>query len=704
MQSNMPTARKKADNLLIEVGTEELPPKALRSLGISFADSIVKGLRDADLATPDCDYRWFATPRRLAVWVSKVRVRQSQQTVERRGPALQAAFDNESEPTLAALGFARSCGVTVEELGQIEDEKGAWLAFKQVQRGSTATKIVPECIEHALKQLPIPKRMRWGSGDEEFVRPIHWLLVLHGKRPIRCRIYSIRSGNNSYGHRFHHPRAVKIANADHYEARMTESYVLADFDKRREQILQQIDRINKKQKFTTVIDTTLLDEVTALVEWPQALVGEFDKAFLDVPPEVLISSMRAHQKYFHVTNSRGTLLPNFITVSNINSKSPKRVRNGNERVLRARLADAQFFWRTDLKQTLEAGCESLTQVLFHRQLGSVFDKAQRMQKLAGFMAGVAKEKSAPYERAALLAKADLVSEMVGEFPELQGVMGLHYALHDGENEVIAQAIAQHYQPRFAGDELPKTRLAQSIAVADKIDSITGLFGINETPSGDKDPYGLRRAALSTLRIVIEQEFDLDLVELINQAADGFAQFPGVACNQASREAAFDFLLDRLRAYYADEFQPDEIAAVIECRPSRPLDFDLRLKAVATFRKMEQAQSLSMANKRIRNIMRKANDTVPDMFSDSLLVDTGERELANALVKVSSDVWPLITARRYTEALGLMADFRGPIDQFFDEVMVMTDDSAVRANRLALLDHVNRLFLSIADISKLQISH
>jgi len=697
----MPVVRKKADNLLIEIGTEELPPKALYMLGKTFAESIVKGLGEAGLISDDNKYRWFATPRRLAVWVSKVRVRQSQQTIERRGPALQAAFEADGTPTIAALGFARSCGVDVAELGRAEEEKGTWLVFKQVQKGSTASKIVPECIERSLKQLPIPKRMRWGNGDDEFVRPVNWLAVVHGKRPIRCRIFSIRSGNVSYGHRFHHPRAVPIANADVYEANMTKAYVIADFEKRREQILQQIERIDKKQKFTTVIDKALLDEVTALVEWPQALVGEFDKSFLKLPAEVLISSMQGHQKYFHVTNSRGTLLPNFITVSNINSKSPKRVRSGNERVLRARLADAQFFWETDRKQPLEARYQSLTSVLFHRKLGSVHDKAQRMQKLAGFMAGIAKEKSAPYERAALLAKTDLVSEMVGEFPELQGVIGRYYAVHDGEDEMIADAIAQHYQPRFAGDTLPANRLAQSVSIADKIDSITGLFAIDETPSGDKDPYGLRRAALGVLRIIIEQEFDLDLVELITLAADSLAEFPGVECDQASRDTALDFMLDRLRAYYADAFEPDEIAAVIECRPGRPLDFDLRLKAVAEFRKMEQAQSLSAANKRIRNIMRKADDQVPDMFSDALLTDAGERELASALVEVSSDVWPLITARRYTEALSLMANFRGPIDRFFDEVMVMTDDGAVRANRLALLDHVSRLFLSIADISKLQ---
>ncbi len=705
-------ARAGSASLLLEVGTEELPPKALRELGEALAAQLHRRLLESDLLEAvQAGYDWFATPRRLAVRVPHVRRRQPDRRVERRGPAVRAAFDAQGRPTAAALGFARSCGVDIDRLERVDTDKGSWLVLRERQRGAAAAELLPACVDDALKALPIPKRMRWGAGDSEFVRPVHWVVLLHGARVVRTVVLSVETGRGSRGHRFHAPGRVDIANADDYaEAIASKGHIIPAFDQRRAHIRRQLRRLAARRGAVAVIDEELLEEVTGLVEWPQPIMGEIDPEFMEVPPEVLISSMRDHQKYFHVTTPDGHLLPFFIAVSNIKSKAPRRVRDGNERVLRARLADARFFWEADRRISLQKRVDALADVTFHNKLGSLAEKSERLRIVARRLAAATGGDEDSAARAAWLAKADLVSDMVGEFPQLQGTMGRYYALHDGETEEVAAAIAEHYRPRFAGDALPETATGCIVALSDKLDTLVGIFATGEEPSGDRDPFGLRRAALGVLRILIEKHLDIDLEQAIAASIAVYAasaeRIPDaqtrLAFDESTLRSLLDFLLDRLRAYYADAgFAADEIAAVRACRPTRPHDFDRRLRAVASFRAMDAAHALSEANKRIRNILRKAGYTGGTPADAALFRERAERQLAQRVAELEAEVTPLLREGAYEQALSRLASLREPIDRFFDEVMVMADEEDVRNNRLAMLSGVSRLFLGIADVSRLQ---
>ncbi|MFC1664283.1 glycine--tRNA ligase subunit beta [Pseudomonadota bacterium] len=703
------SATDKSRSLLFEIGTEELPPKALARLGKTLAKSVLDGLVENRLVSAKTpDYEWFASPRRLAVLVREVHGKQPNQIVERRGPPITAAFDGSGNPTPAASGFARSCNTSVEKLQRLQNDKGAWLMFQQNQRGLTAKRLLPTIVENALKALPIPKRMRWGDGDAEFVRPAHWVVLMYGSEVVKCKLLGLTTGQTTQGHRFHSNRPLTIANADSYAKLLKEKgSVIASFTEREALIRSQISKLGTKVKGKVVASKTLLNEVTALVELPYSLIGEFDKEFLKVPPEALISSMTDHQKYFHLTNTRGKLLPYFITVSNIKSKSAKRIRDGNERVLRARLADARFFWDSDRKTPLIDRLEALKGVLFHRKLGSVYDKSQRLSQLTDLLAAAAGADVAQTTRVALLAKADLVTDMVGEFPDLQGIMGKYYAAHDGEGEAVAAAVEEHYRPRYAGDTLPTTVSGQIVSVADKLDSLLGIFAAGEIPTGDKDPYALRRQALGILRILIEAPLDIDLALALEFAVDTFkttlSDKDSIDLSNATTDKVIEFIFDRLRAYYFDKGIPaDAFSAVRALGTTRPLDFDKRIKAVTAFRKLDAATTLCAANKRIRNILRQANHVQEQKVDAGLLYDFSEQNLAAEVDALTLATRPMIEAGSYQDALAQLAKLKAPIDEFFDRVMVMDENLALRENRLALLDRVNRLFLEIADISKLQI--
>ncbi|GAB4347300.1 MAG: glycine--tRNA ligase subunit beta [Gammaproteobacteria bacterium] len=685
-------------DLLIEIGTEELPPKALQRLSLAFAEGVRSGLEKAGLNYGSVQR--YATPRRLAVLIDAVDTAQADRVVERRGPAIAAAFDEEGNPTKAATGFAGSCGVRVEDLETLESEKGAWLVYRSHQAGCDTKELVPEIVNRSLAALPIPKRMRWGDRDDEFVRPVHWVVMLLGSEVIDGSILGVASGRATRGHRFHHPEPISIPEAENYAPLLeSEGRVMPDFATRREAIEGQVLEAALALGGKALLDDELLDEVTALVEWPSALSGRFDERFLEVPPEALISTMKGHQKYFPVTTEEGRLLPFFITVSNIESRDPQQVVAGNERVIRPRLSDAAFFWEQDRKQPLASRIDDLKGVVFQEKLGTLYDKAERISLLAGHVAGGIGGEPELARRAGLLAKCDLLTEMVGEFPELQGIMGRYYAQASGEPEEVAQAITEQYQPRFAGDSLPASKTGQALAVADRLDTLVGIFGIGQLPTGDKDPYALRRAALGVLRILIEKELDLDLEALLRKAATSFGELFDTG---QVVDAVYDFTMDRLRSYYTEQgVTVDVFEAVLEKRPTRPLDFHRRLQAVVRFRELPAAESLAAANKRIRNILRKAEERYPDEVDGDRLVEPAEKELAESLRAMRETVTPLIEEGRYETALARLAELRETVDRFFDEVMVMTEETDLRRNRLALLAALSGLFLKVADLSQLQ---
>jgi glycyl-tRNA synthetase beta chain len=686
---------------LLEIGTEELPPRPLSGLAQALGKALYQGLQAAHLTTAkSAAYRVYATPRRLAVRVPAVLLRQPDSVVERRGPAWQAAWDDNGKPTQATIGFARSCGVSPTKLERLENDKGAWVVVRRKQPGVPASKLIPTIVDEALKKLPIPKRMRWADLEAEFIRPVHWAVLLHGRNVIRAEILSVRCGRRTYGHRFHRPRPLELRAAPDYPAILqTRGMVIADFEVRKNKIRARLQTLSKRKSGKAVIDEALLDEVTALVEWPEPILASFDARFLELPPEPLISTMRGNQKCFHLVNRKGALLPYFITVSNIKSKDVERVRSGNERVIRARFDDARFFWETDRKTPLVHRVEGLRAVVFHDKLGSVYDKVERVRKLAGRIAGEIGSDAQAAERAALLAKADLLSGMVGEFPDLQGVMGRYYALHDGERAEVAAAIEQHYLPRFAGDRLPSVGLGQALAIADRLDTIVGIFAVGEAPSGDKDPYGLRRAALGVLRIMIEQRLELAVTTLLENA---WRNFPTALQASGLVGQIYDFMMERLRAYYVDAgVDVDVFEAVLACRPGRPLDFDRRLHAVMAFRALPEAVSLTTANKRIRNILRQGGDADWDHVSPALLQDAAEKRLAEQIQGLRQRLTPMFDAGEYSEAMRELAALRPQVDEFFEKVMVMVDDEAVRDNRLALLSSLGSLFLRVADLSRLQ---
>jgi glycyl-tRNA synthetase beta chain len=706
-------------DLLLEIGTEELPPKALRGLAEALHGNLLQQLEKAGLAFESSHV--YAAPRRLAVWIRNLAAGQQEKQVERRGPALTASFDGEGLPTPAASGFARSCGVEVDQLDKLETDKGAWLVHRMVQAGHQTAQLLPDMIDQALQALPIPKRMRWADLDAEFVRPVHWVVLLLGDEVIDTEILGVKAGRETRGHRFHHPNPLYIAEPAAYAPLLeTEGHVLVNMDDRREAIRAQVIELAVAVDGRAVIDDALLDEVTALVEWPVAVRGAFDARYLDVPEEALISSMQSHQKYFPVKDAAGRLLPYFITVANIDSRNVASVQAGNERVIRPRLDDARFFFEQDLKTPLEDNLERLDQVVFQQQLGTLLDKTRRVEDLADWIGrslNLPDPERNHAKRAAELAKCDLVSDMVGEFPELQGIMGRHYAVRQGEPDAVAQAIDEHYMPRFAGDALPASRIGQVVAIADKMDTLCGIFAIGQIPSGTRDPFALRRAALGVLRIITECRLDLDLKQLIDTAMQRFTamrHFNDVSRAEtlkknkkarASKDpaaAVMDFMIERLRHYLLDEgIRPDVFEAVLERLPTGPYDFVQRVEAVSRFRQLPEAESLAAANKRIHNILRQAEQAIPETVDENLLQHSAEQVLARQVAELTVDVLPMLEQRQYTDALTRLAGLRNAVDDFFDQVMVMVDDEALRANRLALLQQLRNLFMKIADLSRLQ---
>ncbi len=684
--------------LLVEIGTEELPPKALSRLSEAFRSGIESGLEKAGLAHGSMQA--LCSPRRLAVLIEALQSAQPDRVDERRGPALAAAFDGDGNPTKAALGFARSCGKQVDELERVETDKGTWLVARRLVEGQSAAELLPALVETALSGLPIPKRMRWGDRDEEFVRPVHWAVLLLDNAIVPGTVLGLTAGRTTRGHRFHCAEPLEIASAgDYIELLRDRGRVLVDFAERRAAIHEQVTELATGLGGRAVLEDGLLDEVTALVEWPVALAGSFEAHFLDVPAEALISTMQGNQKYFPVVNEDGKLLPHFITVSNIESRHPETVRRGNERVIRPRFADAEFFWNKDRKQALTDLEIRLKKVVFQERLGTLHDRAQRIAVLAAAISERTDGDPAEARLAGRLAKCDLLTDMVGEFPELQGIMGRYYARHDGLPDAVAVALEEQYRPRFAGDDLPATAIGRALALADKLDLLVGIFGIGQPPTGTRDPYALRRAALGVLRIILEGGLDLDLVDLLRMAHDGYGD--RLSENDTS-EQVFQFLLDRLRGHYHDAgLGPDLFEAVVALRPSRPLDFDRRIRAVAAFRDLPEAESLAAANKRVRNILRQAEVERPGVPDLAALQEPAERDLAEALASHAAAVEPDLAMGDYTAALTDLAGLRPAVDRFFDEVMVMAEDQAVRNNRLALLGQMSALFLRVADLSRLQ---
>lgn len=685
-------------DLLIEIGTEELPPTSLKRLATALHEEICRSLKEHDLSFAETT--WYATPRRLALIINQLDMNQADKQQQRRGPALSAAFDDAGKPTRATEGFARSCSVAVEQLTQLETEKGSWLVFDTLVKGKQTQELLPNIIETALKRLPIAKRMRWGNNEVEFVRPIKWILLLSGSQTIDCEIMGIQSGNQTYGHRFHHPQPITIKQVDGYvDALKQNGKVLADYNERRNLIQTQVEAIAKKNNGCAVIDPDLLDEVTALVEWPVSFVGSFNPDFLRLPKEVLIASMQDHQKYFPVLDKQGELLACFISVANIESKAPDLIKQGNERVIQPRLSDAAFFWDRDLKNGLTKHIEGLKKVVYQKELGSLYERSQRLSHIVSGLAKSLDVDLKNAKRAAELCFCDLLTEMVFEFPELQGTMGRYYAEADGEEPDVSTALEEYYLPRFAGDDLPSATLGQCLAISEKVDSLIGIFSIGKAPTGDKDPFGLRRSAIGLLRIIIECQTDIDLKVLLKLAADSYSD-----SSKAHKciDDIYIFLMERLRRYYLDEgVSNDTFESVLAIDTSRPLDFHQRLMAVTEFRKLAEAESLAAANKRISNILKKSDYIENSKIDNDLLTEDAEIKLANLLKEYQTKVTPMINNRDYKSALTKLAGLREGVDSFFDNVMVMCDDPKIKANRLTLLDNLSALFLKIADISKLQ---
>ena len=744
-------------DFLVELGTEELPPLGLRGLEQAFAAGLRTGLEKAGLAHGDVVS--FATPRRLAVIVRRLPARQPDQDIKRRGPPVSASFDGAGQPTRAALAFAESCGVTVDALQKLDEGKGSFLFFIGTKPGAATPGLLPQIVQTSLDGLPIQRRMHWGAGTAEFVRPVHWLVMLYGKDVVPARLLETDSGSHTQGHRFHAPKPIRITSPAAYERTLSErGYVLPAFTVRRDLIKAKVMEVATSLGGRALMSDELLDEVAALVEWPVPLAGRFEERFLALPPEVLISTLQDHQRYFAVEDEQGRLMPSFITVSNIDSRDPSKVREGNERVVRPRLADAAFFWEQDRKQPLAARTAALDAMTFQVKLGSLGDKTRRVRALAGEIAAAVSNDRAQAERAAGLSKCDLLTAMVGEFPELQGIMGTYYARADGESPEVAVAIREHYLPRGAGDELPQTHAGLAVAIADKLDTLAGIFAIGEKPTGAKDPFGLRRAAIGLLRILIEKRLDLDLRKLIevavanvrkdidriqaakavaaNVGAPGALSAPGTSnaavatatpasiatalkaagaagssAKAAVDDQVYDFIMERLRAYYleraptgipdsAPPFTTEMFDAVLATKPGSPLDFDARLNALRAFLDLPEATSLAAANKRIANILRKAGEMQHQQVDVECLRDPAEVRLFDAMRSLHEAVATALAQREYANALGRLAQLRPPVDAFFEQVMVMDEDPRLRANRLALLAQLHGLFIGIADLSRL----
>ena len=680
-----------AQDFLVELGTEELPPKALATLGDAFLAGIEKGLQAAGLNYTGKQV--YAAPRRLAVLIRQLDVQQPDRSINIDGPPLQAAF-KDGEPTQAALGFAKKCGVDLSEI----DQSGAKLRFSQHIPGKSTVSLLPTIVEDSLNDLPIPKRMRWAASREEFVRPTQWLVMLLGDQVVDCTILSQKAGRESRGHRFHHPENVVITTPANYVEDLRTAYVLADFAERRELISKRTAELAMQQEGTAIVPPALLDEVTALVEWPVPLVCSFEERFLEVPQEALITTMQDNQKYFCLLDANGKLLPRFVTVANVESKAPEHIVSGNEKVVRPRLTDAEFFFKQDKKQPLETFNERLKNVVFQAQLGTVYDKAERVSRLAAFIAPLIGGDAQRAGRAGLLSKCDLATEMVGEFPEMQGVAGYYYALNDGEPQDVALALNEQYMPRGAGAELPQTLTGAAVAIADKLDTLVGIFGIGMLPTGSKDPYALRRAALGVLRILIEKQLDLNLTGAVEFAVK---QFGAKVKAAGLAEQVLEFIFDRLRARYEDE--GIDVATYLSVRALQPgsaLDFDQRVQAVQAFRKLPEAEALAAVNKRVSNLLSKAEGAIAEQVEPKYFDNANEFSLYSAIQQADQAVQPMAAARQYSESLARLAALRDPVDAFFEAVMVNAEDAKVRANRYALLSRLRGLFLGVADISLL----
>lgn len=684
-------------NFLAEIGTEELPPKALKKLATAFAENVENELNQAGLAFGKVE--WFAAPRRLAVKVLSLAESQPSKEVEKRGPAVSAAFDAEGKPTKAAEGWARGCGITVEQAERIATDKGEWLVHRAVIEGQPTKNLLVDIIAKSLANLPIPKTMRWGDKSEQFVRPVHTVTLLFGADLIEGEILGVKSGRTIRGHRFLGEREFTIENADQYPQLLKDrGSVVADFNERKALILAKSQEKATALGGVADIEEDLLDEVTSLVEYPNVLTAKFEERFLAVPAEALVYTMKGDQKYFPIYNKDGKLLPHFIFVSNINPEDPSKIIEGNEKVVRPRLTDAEFFFKTDLKQKLEDQLPRLETVLFQQQLGTLRDKTARIEALAGEIAKQIGADETKAKRAGLLSKCDLMTNMVFEFTDTQGVMGMHYARHDGEDEEVAVALNEQYMPRFAGDNLPNSLVACSVALADKFDTLTGIFGIGQAPKGSADPFALRRAALGSLRIIVEKNLPLDLAEIV---AKSTALFGDKLTNKNMVEDVVDFMLGRFRAWYESEgIAVDVIQAVLARRPTKPADFDARVRAVSHFRTLDSAEALAAANKRVSNILAKADIAIGEIDLTAC-VEPAEKALAEAVIALKAEVQPLIAQGDYTAVLDKLANLRQPVDAFFDGVMVNAEDQKLRQNRLAILSTLQGLFLQVADISLLQ---
>ena len=690
-------------DLLVEIGTEELPPKALRGLMDAFGSNVASAIGDARLGHGDIHA--YASPRRLAVLVEDLERAQEDRRSVQKGPPVSVAFDGDGNPLPPAIAFAKKCAVDVDELGREKTEKGEWLVAETIEKGQKTAELIPGLVEKALADLPIPRRMRWGAGDAEFVRPVHWVVLLHGSKVIEGTVLGIQAGRKSMGHRFHSRGAVTITRpSDYLDILEQKGHVLADFDARRALVRKGVETAAKKAKGIIVEGESLFDEVAALVEWPVPLLGRFDEEFLELPREVVISTLTSHQRYFPVADSKGNLLPRFVTVANLESKDPQQVRDGNERVIRPRLADAAFFWDSDRRKALATRQDALRDVVYQQGLGSLRDKSTRTAALANWIAVQVGVDATTVERAAMLCKCDLLTGMVGEFPDLQGTMGRYYALSDGEPEAVAVAIGEHYRPRYAGDALPETDGGRILAMADRLDTLAGIFTIGKKPSGNRDPFGLRRAALGVIRISIECGLDLDLKIMIEKALE--LQPAGKLEPDVLRTELYGFITERLRRFFLDrdaDLDTETFDAVMARKPASLVDFERRLHAVQVFLELEEAQSLASANKRIANILRQAGAEDGLKIRTKLLGEGAEADLHAALGDASETVRPLLDDRNYTEALRHLAGLRAPIDRFFDDVMVMVDDESLKNNRLALLGELRALFLDVADISRLSVA-
>lgn len=691
-------AENKTANLLFELGTEELPPVALTKLSDALCREFLKGLDDAGLVHGEVIA--YCSPRRLALVVEGCATAQADRDIERRGPAVQAAFDDQGVPTKAAEGFARSCGTTVDQLDKLETDKGSWLVYKVHQVGQQASELLPAIAENALNKLPIPKRMRWGDSEAQFVRPVHWLVFLHGDEVVPCTLLEAEAGNLTYGHRFHHPGAITLYSPEDY-ADVLESLgkVIAHFPSRRARIKAQVEETASALGGHADLDPALLDEVTALNEWPVPISGTFEERFLDVPAEALVATMKGNQKYFPVFDTEGRLMNHFITIANLESTQPELIREGNERVIRPRLADAMFFWEQDGKKKLQDHVPSLAHVVFQKDLGSMLEKSNRVAELAATIAEATGADVATARRAAQLSRCDLMTEMVYEFPEMQGIMGRYQAQRDGEGAELAQAMDEFYMPRFSGDQLPQTATGIALSLAERIDTLVGIFGIGMKPTGDKDPFALRRAALGALRILREHALPIDLKALLQQSQELLG---GKLKQQDAAGAVYQFMLERLKGLYTEAGTAHDIyEAVAAVQPDSVADFEHRVRAVSDFRNLPEAEALAAANKRISNILRKAEDAIPAEVDPDLFELTAEKDLFDQVLQVAEQTAPMMAESNYGAMLQALSRLRAPVDQFFDDVMVMAEKPNVRSNRLALLRTLSRQFLQVADVSLLQ---